>query len=143
VTDDALRFLSAALSLTVASVALRMAWKGLTARGWLRFHTAAAGADFARLPPRQQALARFQVRLGGLSFLVLFLVLAGGAGSLASGASPRVAAGAALVGASYSGALGKMARRLQAETGAATPWRGAYTATFVLLAAAAVALLAD
>jgi hypothetical protein len=134
------RLVAAAIASAVALVGFRMAWKGLSARRWLPFHERAAGAAWESLPPRQQAVVLFAVRMVGLGFLVLALVLAGGVALVVRGGGRAGPVGAFAVGAASALGTGVFAHRLHHETGATTPWRGAFGAALALAVAAMLAL---
>jgi hypothetical protein len=134
------RLLSLALSSTVALVALRMAVKGLTARAWLPFHAAAAASDWAAFAPRLQRLVLFQVRLGGLGFLVMFVLLASVPPYLAWRPDRYLTLTTFGAAIAWSAGLGLLNRRLHRETGAATPWKGSFAAAGLLAVAAALAV---
>ena len=136
------RLLPAALSFPIALVSLRMAWKGLFARTWLPFHSAAAETSWDALSPRLRALLLFQVRMVGLGFLVEFLLLAAVPISLFRRPDLLVTLAVFGIGTTFCIGLGVLTRRLHRETGAATPWKACFTAAGLLALAAVLAILA-
>jgi hypothetical protein len=132
----ALRLLSLALSLLVSLVSLLMAVKGLAAREWLPFHEAAAGVGWQSLAPRVQRLLVFLVRLAGLGFLALFLLLAAVPTYLCWHPDRFLGLASLGVGAVYCIGLGVLAHRLHHETGARTPWKKSFLAAGALALAA-------
>lgn len=135
------RLLPPALSILVGVVALRMAVKGLSARAWLPFHEAAAGSDWASLAPRLQKLLLFMVRMGGLGFLVLFLLLATVPVYLAWNPAPFLGLVSFGIGTIYCLGLGILTRWLHRETGAGTPWRESFAAAGVLAVSAVLSIV--
>jgi hypothetical protein len=137
----ALRLLSLALTYLVSLVSLRMAVKGLFANEWLRFHGEAAKADWRSLPPRLQWLFLFMVRVIGLGFLALFLLLIT-VPTLLHWHPDRLLGLACLgIGIVYCVGLGVLNRWLHRMAGVGTPWRGSFAAAAVLALAAALSLL--
>lgn len=136
-----LRLVPAALSLLVGLVSLRMAWKGLSAREWLPFHARAAGAEWRSLTPRLRLVLLFLVRIGGLGFLIQFLLLTAAAASLVWSPDPKVVLPVLGVGTTYCIGLALLNRRLHRETGAGTPWKASLAAAGVLALAALLSLL--
>ena len=135
------RLLPPALSLLVGLVSLRMAVKGLSAKAWLPFHGAAAGTDWDSLTPRLRLLLLFMVRMAGLGFLVLFLLLATIPVYLARNPEPFVGLATFGIGTTYCIGLGVLTRWLHRETGAGTPWKESFAAAGVLALASLLAIV--
>jgi hypothetical protein len=117
-----------ALSILVARVSLRMAWRSLSAREWLPIHEAAAGTSWTSLTPRIHALLLLQVRMGGLGFLALSLLLAALRVHLTWQPDPFVGLSVFGIGATCCVGLGVPTWHLHRETGAVTPRRGSFVA---------------
>jgi len=139
--DHPARLLPAVLSFLVGVVSLRMAVKGLSTKEWLPFHRAAAAVDWTSLPHRLRVLLLFLVRMTGLAFLVLFLLLM--SVSILLPLSPAPFVDLAILGSAtaYCVGLGILTRWLRRETGADTPWRGAFAAAGVLALASLLSLV--
>jgi hypothetical protein len=135
------RLLPAALALLVGLVSLRMAWKGLSAREWLPFHATAAGAEWRSLTPRLRSVLLFLVRIGGLGFLIQFLLLAAVPASLVWGPDPQFVLLVLGSGSLYCVGLALLNRRLHRETGAVTPWKASLAAAGVLALAALLSVM--
>lgn len=135
-----LRLVSLALSLLVSLVSLRMAVKGLFAREWLPFHGAAAGVGWDSLAPRVQRLLVFLVRMAGLGFLALFLLLASIPTYLFWHPDRLVGLATLGVGATYCAGLGVLTHRLHHDAGVRTPWRESFLAAGALALAALLSI---
>jgi hypothetical protein len=136
------RLLPTALSVFVSLVSLRMAVKGLSAKEWLPFHEAAAAADWSLLTPRLRLLLLFMVRMAGLGFLVLFLLLATVPVYLAWNPDPMTGLAIFGIGIIYCVGLGILTRWLHRKTGAGTPWKESFGAAGVLALAALLSVVA-
>ena len=132
--------LTAVLSFLVGLVSPRMAVKGLSAKEWLPFHRTAAAVDWTSLPQRLRVLLLFLVRMTGLAFLVLVLLLMSVSILLPLSPEPFVDLAILGSGTAYCVGLGILTRWLRRETGADTPWRGAFAAAGVLALASLLAL---
>jgi hypothetical protein len=136
-----IRLVPTGLALLVGLVSLRMAVKGLSAREWLPFHAAVAGTGWDSLSPRLRTLVLFLVRLGGLGFLLQFLLLA--TLPLYFAWHPDLAVRlVVLCGAmAYCIGLGILTHRVHRETGAGTPWRESFGAAGLLAPAAVLSVV--
>ena len=132
------RLLPTGISLLVGLVSLRMALKGLSAKAWLPFHQAAAEVDWNSLPLRLRLLLLFMVRMAGLGFLALFLLLATIPVYVARHPDPFVALTNFGIATTYCVGLGILTRWLHRETGACTPWKESFAAAGVLVLASAL-----
>jgi len=117
----------------VAYVAATMAWTGLTAKGLLPFHQAAAGRDADTLTPSEQSVAVALTRSLGLGFAVVTLSLLAAVVAEAVGQLWTMVAGAVVALAFCSG-LAVINWRLAGESGVGTPWKQS------LFAVAAIAI---
>ncbi|HEY3408043.1 MAG TPA: hypothetical protein VGK53_07725 [Propionicimonas sp.] len=117
-----LQAVSMVLFTLVASVAATMAWKGLTAKGLLPFHQAAAGRGADTLTPSEQSVAVALTRSLGLGFAVVTLSLVAVVAAEAAGQRWTMVVGAVVALAFCSG-LAVINRRLARESGVGTPWK--------------------
>jgi hypothetical protein len=134
------RLLPSALAALVGLVSLRMAMKGLGATAWLPFHERAAGIAWGALDERLRRLLLFLVRMGGLAFLVVFLVLALVPLEAAFGSGKHAVLAPLAIGLVFCLGLALLNRALHRATGAATPWRPALVAAALLALAATLAI---
>ncbi len=135
---DLARLSATALAVVVGLVSLRMAAKGLFAREWLRFHEEAAGVEWRSLAPGLRPLLLFMVRMVGLAFLVVFLLLALVPAYLWFHPDRLVGSAILGIGTVFCAGLGLLNRRLHLETGAGTPWKQSFAAAGLLAAATAL-----
>jgi hypothetical protein len=134
-------FLPAALYFLVGLISLVMAFKSLSSTRFLPFHEAASGKSWDTLDKPLQGVIVALLRVGGLGFLVVGLLLLIFPivniylhDPFAAFAIP----GAALVyciglfGANFS---------LYKQTGAETPWKGALAAAAIMCAGIVISIL--
>ena len=121
-----LHIVSTCLYALVGIISLVMALESLSARGFLNFHTAAAGEPWTALGDGLQAVIVSLLRLSGMGFLIVGLQLV--VVSIAVNLHPGLVVA---VG------LGVINYRLHVRTGAQTPWKGSlYAAVAVAVALA-------
>ena len=128
-------WICAGVLVAVAVVAFLMAAKGLSADRLLPFHQVASGRDWESFGTRERALAMALTPLAGIGFPRgrgwPFLVPPSRPALGAAGYACVLAALAAV----FCAGLALINHRLQAATGAATPWKGSlYAAAVTLLA---------
>jgi len=121
------------LYMVVGIVSAVMAFKSLTWRTFLPFHERAAGLPWDSLGAGGQAVVLALMRVSGLGFLVVALLLVvfpvvtyGDQGLFMRFAVPSVAL-------LYCVGLLVINFRLSAKTGVTTPWKGALYAALLLL----------
>jgi len=126
------RLLPTGISRLVSLVSLRMALKGLSAKAWRPFHQAAE-VDWNSLPLRLRLLLLFMVRMAGLGFLALFLLLATIPVYVAWHPDPFVGLTIFSIATTHCVGLGIVTRWLHRETGAGTPWKESFAAAGFLV----------
>jgi hypothetical protein len=130
-----LQLVSTCLYVLVAIVSLVMAEKSLRASAFLSFQEAAAGQSWDTVGTGLQAVIITLLRLSGLGFLIvgLGLLIAAVANNVHGGLGVTLAL--ASLSLLFCLGLAVFNRRLQAQTGGPTPWRGSlYAAIAVAIA---------
>lgn len=132
-----LHIVSTCLYALVGIISLVMALESLSARGFLNFHTAAAGEPWTALGDGLQAVIVSLLRLSGMGFLIVGLQLV--VVSIAVNLHPGLVVAVALpcLALLFCVGLGVINYRLHVRTGAQTPWKGSlYAAVAVAVALA-------
>jgi hypothetical protein len=135
------RLVPPVIAALVSLVSLRMAVKGLGARRWLRFHEAAAGTAWDTLDERLRRLLLFLVRMGGLGFLAVSLLLALVSAEAALGWDRKAEFAPLAIGVVFCSGLGLLNQSLHRATGAVTPFKQSFLAAGALAVAAILSIV--
>jgi hypothetical protein len=130
-----------AIYMIIGLVSAIMAGKGLLSRRFLPFHEQAAGKSWDDVEPRLQLLILAFMRLTGLGFLVVALLLLIFPPLTFFYPNPPLQLGPPLLALLYCAGLFIVNFRLNQATQAATPWKGSLLSMILLLAGTVLSLL--